>query len=97
MDLCTIVVFHHPFTPTPNSCFVLTCCRTPCPPSHFVKSHGQLCSDISAIARRVQSDEQLREQISYKYRMKNTVGLSLNALVDFDPGGRRAGGGGRRA
>jgi D-lactate dehydrogenase len=56
------------------------------PPRCCLQSHAKLCSDISAIARRVQSDQQLREQISYKYRMKNTVGLSLNALVDFDPG-----------
>ncbi len=39
-----------------------------------VQSHAKLCSDVSALAERVQSDSELSAQIRRKYTMKNTVG-----------------------
>lgn len=52
----------------------------------FQLSHADLLQRLSALAQRVRSDAELSERISKKYKMKNTVGYSLNALLDFtDP------------
>ncbi|MCL6263699.1 FAD-binding and (Fe-S)-binding domain-containing protein [Craterilacuibacter sp. RT1T] len=52
----------------------------------FRQSHAGLLSALSALAQRVQEDETLAERIRRKYKMKNTTGYSLNALVDYtDP------------
>ncbi len=40
-------------------------------------------SEVSALAARVQADPQLSALIRRKFAIKNTVGYSLNALVDF--------------
>lgn len=49
----------------------------------FEKSHADLCSRVSSLAGRVQADRQLANLIRRKFSIKNTVGYSLNALVDF--------------
>ncbi|WIA33444.1 hypothetical protein OEZ86_006576 [Tetradesmus obliquus] len=51
----------------------------------FLQSHGKLASALSGLAREVQGDPQLAGRIRAKYKIKNTVGYSLNALVDFPP------------
>ena len=52
----------------------------------FRRSHAELLLGLTMLARRVQADERLAERIRHKYRMKNTTGYGLNALVDFsDP------------
>jgi D-lactate dehydrogenase len=52
----------------------------------FLKSHSQLISDINDLAKKASGNTSLAERIRKKYKMKNTTGYSLNALVDFtDP------------
>jgi D-lactate dehydrogenase len=52
----------------------------------FRKSHTQLLADIADLARRAKENTALADRIRKKYKMKNTTGYSLNALIDFsDP------------
>ena len=52
----------------------------------FSATHPELISRISDLAESVKSNSILSERITRKFRMKNTTGYSLNALVDFsDP------------
>ncbi len=50
----------------------------------FTAGHADLVGRISEISRRIKSNPALASRIRDKYRMKNTTGYSLNALVDFD-------------
>ncbi len=52
----------------------------------FEQSHGQLLKDLQYLSESVRDNKELSELISHKFKMKNTTGYSLNALVDFsDP------------
>ncbi|BAK75602.1 FAD linked oxidase domain protein [Pseudogulbenkiania sp. NH8B] len=52
----------------------------------FRASHAGLLGQLAALAARVRDDAELAARIRRKYKMKNTTGYSLNALVDFtDP------------
>jgi len=52
----------------------------------FSQEHPQLIQDITDMAKLVKANSELKERISRKFKMKNTTGYSLNALVDFsDP------------
>ena len=52
----------------------------------FRSSHAQMLSEIEKLAEKARENKGLAERISNKYKMKNTTGYSLNALVDFtDP------------
>ena len=52
----------------------------------FKQSHAELLLGLTMLARRVRENAPLAERIRRKYRMKNTTGYGLNALVDFtDP------------
>jgi len=52
----------------------------------FKQSHAELLDAIKALAFTTQADGELAELIRHKYRLKNTTGYSLNALVDYqDP------------
>ncbi len=52
----------------------------------FSQTHSQLIRDISEMVASVEANETLANRISRKFKMKNTTGYSLNALVDFsDP------------
>jgi D-lactate dehydrogenase len=50
----------------------------------FRASHADLLAALGALARRARNDTGLAARIRHKYRMKNTTGYGLNALVDFD-------------
>ena len=50
----------------------------------FLELRRDLVSRITALATRVRSDRALTDRIRGKYKMKNTTGYSLNALVDYD-------------
>ncbi len=53
---------------------------------HFRQSHARLLDGLSELAAQVQADPVLGDKIRHKFRLKNTTGYSLNALVDFtDP------------
>ncbi len=50
----------------------------------FESSHASLLEQLGELGRRTRADTALSDRIRHKYRLKNTTGLSLNALVDFD-------------
>lgn len=52
----------------------------------FRASHGKMLAGLHQLHHDVMANEELVALIRHKYRIKNTVGYSLNALVDFsDP------------
>ncbi|MET3927346.1 FAD-binding and (Fe-S)-binding domain-containing protein [Devosia sp. 2618] len=52
----------------------------------FRISHAAMLETLHQLHREVMADSELVDLIRHKYRIKNTVGYSLNALVDFhDP------------
>ncbi|MFT0139457.1 FAD-binding and (Fe-S)-binding domain-containing protein [Alcanivoracaceae bacterium MT1] len=50
----------------------------------FRQSHATLLEQLAALGRETRADNALSSRIRHKYRLKNTTGLSLNALVDYD-------------
>lgn len=50
----------------------------------FRKSHPEILNGITELAASVRQNSKLEERIRQKYKMKNTTGYSLNALVDFE-------------
>ena len=52
----------------------------------FQSSHAGLLSELEQLAAETRANTELADRIRHKYRLKNTTGLSLNALVDYsDP------------
>ncbi len=52
----------------------------------FAGRHPQILEKISALSVRMRQNPELAARIRYKYKIKNTTGYSLNALVEFqDP------------
>ncbi len=51
---------------------------------NFKKSHGWLLDRLSALRQQVLANDELAERIRYKFKIKNTTGYSLNALVDYE-------------
>ena len=51
--------------------------------SEFRKSHAEFLNSLKQIATDTVSDEELRAKIERKFKIKNTCGYSLNALIDF--------------
>ncbi len=50
----------------------------------FEASHGRLLDELDALARGTRDNVRLADRIREKFRIKNTTGYSLNALVDFE-------------
>ncbi|WP_460147992.1 FAD-binding and (Fe-S)-binding domain-containing protein [Pseudomonas sp. S2_A02] len=50
----------------------------------FRESHAELLERLATLGRETRANAELAAKIRHKYRLKNTTGLSLNALVDFD-------------
>lgn len=50
----------------------------------FRISHADLLEQLTRLSRETRANTKLAAKIRHKYRLKNTTGLSLNALVDFD-------------
>lgn len=50
----------------------------------FRESHAVLLGQLAELGRQTRANTELAAKIRHKYRLKNTTGLSLNALVDFD-------------
>ncbi|MEE3509501.1 FAD-binding and (Fe-S)-binding domain-containing protein [Pseudomonas sp. 10C3] len=50
----------------------------------FRESHADLLEQLARLGRETRANSALAAKIRHKYRLKNTTGLSLNALVDFD-------------
>ncbi len=50
----------------------------------FAQSHGELLNGLAELGRRTRDNTALAERIRSKFKIKNTCGYSLNALVDFE-------------
>ncbi|HYQ39360.1 MAG TPA: FAD-binding oxidoreductase, partial [Pseudomonas sp.] len=50
----------------------------------FRASHAALLDQLAELGRETRANAALADKIRHKYRLKNTTGFSLNALVDFD-------------
>lgn len=50
----------------------------------FKSSHAEMVSRLEKLSKRVKSNRVLADRIRAKYKMKNTTGYSLNALVDYE-------------
>lgn len=50
----------------------------------FKNNHGTLLDGLAQLGRETRANTALAERIRHKYRLKNTTGLSINALVDYD-------------
>lgn len=50
----------------------------------FRQSHATLLEQLAELGRETRANTELAAKIRHKYRLKNTTGFSLNALVDFD-------------
>lgn len=50
----------------------------------FRKSHGKILDGLTALRERVLADKKLAARIRRKFKIKNTTGYSLNAIVDFE-------------
>lgn len=54
--------------------------------SRFRSQHQALLAELAQLAEDTRNNAGLAAKIKHKYRLKNTTGLSLNALIDFtDP------------
>ncbi|MFB9887468.1 FAD-binding and (Fe-S)-binding domain-containing protein [Balneatrix alpica] len=52
----------------------------------FAVSHAALLQHLNQLAQQTRNNEALAARIRHKYRLKNTTGYALNALVDYsDP------------
>jgi D-lactate dehydrogenase len=52
--------------------------------TRFFATHADLLTQLNELGRSTRANTELAAKIRHKYRLKNTTGLSLNALVDFD-------------
>ncbi len=52
--------------------------------TRFFTSHARLLNALSELGKQTRANGELAAKIRHKYRLKNTTGLSLNALVDYD-------------
>lgn len=50
----------------------------------FQASHAELLKQLAELGRQTRANPELAAKIRHKYRLKNTTGLSLNALIDYD-------------
>ncbi|CCH48981.1 FAD-binding and (Fe-S)-binding domain-containing protein [Pseudodesulfovibrio piezophilus] len=50
----------------------------------FAQTHGALLEGLACLRERVIEDESLASLIRKKFKIKNTTGYSLNAIVDFE-------------
>ncbi|MCR4509168.1 FAD-binding oxidoreductase [Pseudomonas sp. 32.2.56] len=52
--------------------------------TRFFSTHADLLTQLNELGKQTRANSALAAKIRHKYRLKNTTGLSLNALVDFD-------------
>jgi len=52
--------------------------------TRFFATHADLLEQLNELGKQTRANSALAAKIRHKYRLKNTTGLSLNALVDFD-------------
>lgn len=52
--------------------------------ARFRQSHAPLVAELARLGAETRADDKLAARIRHKYKIKNTTGYSLNALVDFE-------------
>ena len=52
--------------------------------ARFRQTHGGLLAELAQLGAATRADAALATRIRHKYKIKNTTGYSLNALVDFE-------------
>lgn len=52
--------------------------------SDFITRNPGFIESIRNLSEKTKSNQQLAEKICHKYKLKNTTGYSLNALIDFE-------------
>lgn len=50
----------------------------------FSASHSALLNELTQLSQQVKGDPQLVAHIRHQFRLKNTMGYGINALLDFD-------------
>jgi len=50
----------------------------------FKETHGSLVESLKTLSLNIKKDKKLHDKIIRKFKIKNTCGYALNALVDFD-------------
>ena len=50
----------------------------------FKKSHKALIDEIAELAQRTKNNQALHDKIARKFKIKNTCGYSLNAIIDYE-------------
>lgn len=50
----------------------------------FRKSHAEFLNSLSDLRTRIVSNPILKEKVAVKYRIKNTTGYGVNALIDYE-------------
>ncbi len=50
----------------------------------FCRTHSKLVKKIESLKRKIKDNPVLADRIRHKFKIKNTTGYSLNALVDFE-------------
>ena len=50
----------------------------------FALEHQQLLDEIDRLGKEVRDNQKLADRIRHKFKIKNTIGYSLNALVDYE-------------
>ena len=59
-----------------------TACETS--KNEFRKTHGEFLKELKSFSDDTKNNEELRAKIERKFKIKNTCGYSLNALIDFE-------------
>ena len=52
--------------------------------AHFRRSHAELVHSLEQLGAATRANQALAARIRHKYKIKNTTGYSLNALIDFE-------------
>lgn len=50
----------------------------------FRQHHHALLDSLDSLAKLTRANPELKQKIEHKYRLKNTTGYALNALIDFE-------------
>lgn len=50
----------------------------------FKVSHSDFLNELDKLSKKIKRNPELEQKIRHKYRLKNTTGYGINALVDFE-------------
>lgn len=58
--------------------------RDPANVAEFRSTHSRLLDELAVLSGKLKKNSALADRVRHKYRLKNTTGYGLNALLDFD-------------